>query len=271
MRDLSAVRTDWDEIEAEETRLLRELTVDEGIRQLIALHRAFESQLQETEDLFRADRAAYLIKLQQRLSQLAEWRGEYRMENLVQSLVALQERLEEAGILSVVIGGIAVTVWGEPRLTRDVDIKVLLDRDSAQLLLDAIRPDYVPLHPDPIGALELNGFLFVQDSLGTRLDLLLAETGFDMGVVRRAQAVELRPGLVARVCTAEDLIIYKLISLRPRDHADAESVVRRQGDSLDDAYVLDILRQFEQALDDSTLVAEYQRLRAVYGRLTHDG
>jgi len=68
-----------------------------------------------------------------------------------------------------------------------------------------------------------------------------------------------------------DLIIYKLISLRPRDHADAESVVRRQGDSLDDTYVLDILRQFEQALDDSTLVAEYQRLRAVYGRLTHDG
>lgn len=271
MRNLRAVRAGWDEIEAEETRLLRDLTVDEGIRQLIALHRAFESQLQETEDFFRADRTAYLTELQGRLSQLAEWRGEYRVENLVQSLVALQERLEEAGILSVVIGGVAVTVWGEPRLTRDVDIKVLLDRDSAQLLLDAILPDYVPLHPDPIGVLEAKGFLFVQDSLGTRLDLLLAETGFDVGVVRRAQAVELQPGLVARVCTAEDLIIYKLVSLRLRDHADAKSVVRRQGDSLDDAYVLDILRQFEQALDDSTLVAEYQRLRTMYGRLTHDG
>jgi len=84
MRDLSTVRAGWDEIAAEETRLLRELTVDEAIRQLIALYRAFEPQLRETEYLFRADRTAHLTKLQQRLGQLAEWRGEYRVENLVQ-------------------------------------------------------------------------------------------------------------------------------------------------------------------------------------------
>jgi hypothetical protein len=264
MQDLRVVRTGWDEIEANETHLLRELTIEEGIHQLIALQRAFEPQLRETEGLFRADRTLYLIELQRRLSRLAEWRGEYDVENLIQSLVALQERLDKAGLPSIVIGGVAIGVWGEPRLTRDVDLKVLLERDSAQLLLDAILPDYVPLHPDPIQALEFHGFLFVQDKPGTRLDLLLAETGFDVGAVQRARAIELQPGLVARVCSAEDLIIYKLISTRPRDHADAESVVRRQGDSLDDAYVLDILQQFEQALDDSTLVAEYRRLRAKY-------
>jgi len=46
------------------------------------------------------------------------------------------------------------------------------------------------------------------------------------------------------------------------DHEDAASVVRRQGDKLDDSYVLHWLGQFEHALDDSTLVAEYTRLRA---------
>lgn len=71
----------------------------------------------------------------------------------------------------------------------------------------------------------------------------------------------LGPGLVARVCSAEDLIVYKLISTRLRDYEDAASVIRRQGDALDDAYVLDWLHQFEQALDDSTLVAEYRRMR----------
>jgi hypothetical protein len=54
---------------------------------------------------------------------------------------------------------------------------------------------------------------------------------------------------------------FYLISTRLRDHEDAQSVVRRQGSSLDDDYVLDWLRQFEQALDDSTLVTEYQSLR----------
>jgi len=53
-----------------------------------------------------------------------------------------------------------------------------------------------------------------------------------------------------------------LISTRPRDHTDAEGVVRRQGDVLGDEYVLAWLRQFEIALDDSTLVDEYRRLRA---------
>jgi hypothetical protein len=51
-----------------------------------------------------------------------------------------------------------------------------------------------------------------------------------------------------------------------RDHEDAAGVVRRQGDALDDAYVLDWLRQFEQALDDSTLVAEYRRMRETGGK-----
>ena len=49
-------------------------------------------------------------------------------------------------------------------------------------------------------------------------------------------------------------------------HDDAESVVRRQGEALDDEYVLTWLRRFEQALDDSTLVATYRRMRARWSR-----
>jgi len=37
--------------------------------------------------------------------------------------------------------------------------------------------------------------------------------------------------------------------------------VRRQGQRLDDKYVLHWLRQLELALDDSMLVSTYQRLR----------
>ncbi|MBI2116442.1 MAG: hypothetical protein HYT85_15360 [candidate division NC10 bacterium] len=72
----------------------------------------------------------------------------------------------------------------------------------------------------------------------------------------------MEPGATIRVCSPEDLVIYKLASTRLRDHEDAASIIRRQGDKLDDRYVLHWLRQFEQALDDSTLVAEYGRLRA---------
>ncbi len=78
MNDLSRARAGWDEVEAEETRLLRQMTVQESVRHYMALQRAFEPQLQQTEALFRAERAAYLEELQRRLAKLNELDGESR-------------------------------------------------------------------------------------------------------------------------------------------------------------------------------------------------
>jgi hypothetical protein len=184
------------------------------------------------------------------------------VDDLLQSTVALQGRLRDAGIPSIVIGGVAVATWGEPRVTRDVDLKILLERDDADRLLAVLAPEYVSLLPDPRQLLRKQAMLFVQDVAGTRLDLLLADTPYDVVAIQRGRNVELQPGVVVRLCSPEDLVIYKLISTRLRDHEDAQSVIRRQGSGLDDNYALDWLRQFEQALDDSTLVVEYQRLRS---------
>jgi hypothetical protein len=183
------------------------------------------------------------------------------MENLFQSIQKIQKLLFDASIPSIVIGGIAVAAWGEPRLTRDVDLKIALTRDNADHLIKLIEKDYVSLLPDPKEALHKQGLLFIQDKLGTRLDLMLADTSYDILAIQRGRIVEITPGIEIRICSSEDLVLYKLISTRLRDHEDASSVVKRQGDILDDGYILDWLRQFEQALDDSTLVDEYQRLR----------
>jgi len=183
------------------------------------------------------------------------------MNPLYRSLVQLQRRLTAAGIASAVIGGIAVSVWARPRATQDIDFKVLLDRDAAQRLLNILTPDYIPLQANPLQALQRNGVLFVKDEAGIRIDLQLADTRLDESAIQRAQTIELEPGVTAQVCSAEDLIIYKMISTRPQDQIDVESLVRRQGQRLDDKYVLHWLHQLELALDDSTLVSTYQRLR----------
>ncbi len=183
------------------------------------------------------------------------------MNPLYQAVVKLQQRLSSAGIESAVIGGIAVSMWARPRATEDADFKVLLDRDGAEDLLHVLQPDYTPMQANPVAALRRNGVLFVTDSSGVRLDLQLADVSLDEAAIQRAQLIELEPGLSARVCSAEDLLIYKIISTRPLDQIDVENIVRSQGDKLDDQYVLHWLRQLEQALDDSTLVATYQRLR----------
>lgn len=70
--DLSRVRDGWQEVETEETRLLAQMTIQDSLRHLLALQRAFEPHLQQTEALFRAERLAYLEELQRRLAQLDE-------------------------------------------------------------------------------------------------------------------------------------------------------------------------------------------------------
>ena len=73
------------------------------------------------------------------------------MENLIRSVADLQRRLEEAGVPSVVIGGLAVSAWGEPRLTRDADLKVLARRDERGRILE-LMADFTTLHADPAEA-----------------------------------------------------------------------------------------------------------------------
>jgi len=182
------------------------------------------------------------------------------MESLYRAIQTLQKRLGDADILSIVIGGIAVGIWGEPRATRDADLKVQLERKDAERLLAVLTPDYVSLLPDPLEALRRQAMVFVQDAGGVRMDLLLADTPYDVVAVQRGREVEVQPGMTLRLCSAEDLVIYKLISTRPRDHEDVRGVTRRQGAALDHKYVLGWLRQFEEAFDDSTLVAEYRQL-----------
>ncbi|MEW5987875.1 MAG: DUF6036 family nucleotidyltransferase [Chloroflexota bacterium] len=259
MEKLAWLREGWEAMEAEEIRLLRQMTMAESIGQYLALQREFEPQLQATEVFFRQPRQQAIAEWQGRLSKLNLLNGA-GMPDLISSLAAFQARLEAAGIPCVAVGGLAVSLWGEPRLTRDVDVKVLIGREERQRLLNLLT-GYTSLHADPDAALRQNGYAFFLDPDGVRVDVMLAETSFDEAAIGRARLMEMQPGVVVRICSAEDLIIYKMVSLRAQDRADVEGVIRRQGDGLDDDYVVKWLREFEQALDDSTLVKEYQQMQ----------
>jgi len=67
---LKIISPNWDAIYAEETRLLRTLSPQEGLRQFFALMAEFQPWLQETESVFRNERNQALIQLQARLASL---------------------------------------------------------------------------------------------------------------------------------------------------------------------------------------------------------
>ena len=84
MMDLSRARQDWTEIELIKTQLLRQLTLEQGMQQYLALQSEFEPQLQETEGVFRQQRIHALTQLQARLASLNTRNGVV-MEHLIRS------------------------------------------------------------------------------------------------------------------------------------------------------------------------------------------
>jgi hypothetical protein len=73
MQDLSTLRTRWAEVEAEETRLLREMTIAERLRAFTMLYEAFTPRFRADEPAYLSEREAALIERQRRLVRLAQW------------------------------------------------------------------------------------------------------------------------------------------------------------------------------------------------------
>lgn len=147
--------------------------------------------------------------------------------------------LEEEGNPYMLIGGLAVVVWGEPRATRDVDVTVDLGGVSPRDFVAVARRVGEPLAEDPEDLAERGRVIPVLTPAGVAVDLVLALLSFEIEAIRRAVPINVE-GRHVRVCGAEDLLLHKVVSERPRDHEDVIGILRRQArvlelDALDEA------------------------------------
>lgn len=61
-------------------------------------------------------------------------------DSLIAALAALVQALNGAGVPVVVVGGVAASLMGRPRFTRDIDALVDLDEGRWPDIVDAARP-----------------------------------------------------------------------------------------------------------------------------------
>lgn len=145
----------------------------------------------------------------------------------------------------MLIGGQAVLLHGQPRLTEDIDITLGVDPSQLHVLEDVC--DALGLQPLPqdVPAFVRETFVLpVRDVVtAIRVDFIFSTTPYERQAIGRAVPVTLG-GVVIPFASAEDLIIHKLFAGRPRDLEDATGVVRRQGQRLDWAYVELWAREF---------------------------
>jgi len=148
-----------------------------------------------------------------------------------------------------VIGGIAVSVRGEPRFTADVDFVIGVDIDRGLELLSAVKGSaFAPLFSG-VDEVVRTSFLLPLRHLRTRVkvDLAIGLTGFERQLIKRSHQEDLG-GVSAPVATAEDLLLMKVLAGRPRDAEDGRSIALKQGPKLDWDYVLETGKALQDAV-----------------------
>ena len=126
----------------------------------------------------------------------------------------------------MVIGGQAVLLYGEPRLTRDIDITLGLDADGVENIL-SILPDLslVPLVKNPKEFVEKTMVLpTIDEESGIRVDFIFSFSPYERQALKRVRSVDFEGTRVA-FASLEDVIIHKIIAGRPRDIDDAKSIL----------------------------------------------
>jgi hypothetical protein len=178
-----------------------------------------------------------------------------------EALQKLKVFFEEHDIHYMVIGGLANTVWGQPRFTYDADLKVVLGALSIAEFGGLVGQQFSFRRPDAIAFAQRTYVLLVQVTDEVPADLSIGLLPYEVQAVGRALQINVE-GVLLPVCTAEDLIIHKAISKREKDWLDIEGILLRQRAKLDQDYISDWLDQFAAVLERPEILRRYRRLLA---------
>jgi len=162
----------------------------------------------------------------------------------------------------MVIGGIAAGVMGEPRVTGDVDIDILLGKDEITDFLNKAKKA---------------GFKFDAKACKTRvratgtfqihygdyhIDFIIASTEFEKEAFNRKQEIRLY-NIKAFFPTPEDLILLKIIPGRQQDLLDIQRIAMRHKNKLDTKYLEDWAKELSDEAEDARIVNELHKLLGV--------
>ena len=172
----------------------------------------------------------------------------------VDLLRALSAALRVHGCRWYLFGAQAVTIWGRPRLTTDVDVTIQLGSGRTEALLATLATAGFRL-----GFAATDAFVrvtrvlpLVHESSGMPLDIVLGGPGLEDQFLDRAITVRIGE-LSVPVISPEDLIVTKVLAGRAKDIEDIRGLLAARAASMDIAYVRGTLAAIEEALGQSDL------------------
>jgi len=168
---------------------------------------------------------------------------------LLAPLAALQRLLARFDDRGIIIGGVAASLLGKPRLTADVDAMLLLSiEDLPRLMEVAAQEGLVPRITNAQDFARCHRVLLLRhQESGINVDISLGLLPFEVEAVERSTVHQIG-SLAIRLPTPEDLIIFKAVAHRPKDLLDIQALVESHPD-LDRSHIERWVCEFARLLE----------------------
>ena len=178
----------------------------------------------------------------------------------VNVLIELTRWFETAKVPGVVIGGVAASLLGRPRATRDIDALIFVAEDRwGELIALASGFGMAPRVDNPLGfAARTRVLLLRHVATGIDIDVIVGGLPFEEEAIARAAIFEVG-GAGIRLPRVEDLLVMKAVAQRPQDMRDIEGLLDAHPEA-DVASARRWIMEFATAMTMPDMVKEFDKL-----------
>jgi hypothetical protein len=182
--------------------------------------------------------------------------------SLLAALADLMRWLDAAKMPSMVIGGVAASVLGQPRLTQDVDaLAIVPEAHWPDAMSHAAHFGIVPCIQDALGFAHRSRVLMMRHAAsGIDLDITFGGLTFEQAAVANCQ-VHTVCGVSVRLPRVEDLMVMKAIARRPKDLQDIQGLLAAHPE-VDIVLVRKWISEFATAIGTSDMLEAFDQLLA---------
>lgn len=180
------------------------------------------------------------------------------VNSLERALRDISALLDANQIAYMVIGGLANAKWGNPRATLDIYLTIWAPDHNIQHVVSFLEKSYTILVEKPMTFISETRVLPIKAREGQRIDVIFGELPFERDAIERAVNVQIGQTFV-KFCTAEDLILLKIISPRPKDAEDVQGIVKFQKEQLDYNYLEPRIRELAELLEQPGIKQNWEK------------
>jgi len=190
------------------------------------------------------------------------WVVERVPATLLAALIDLMEWLDATGVPSMIIGGVAASILGQPRLTQDVDaLAILPEGEWADAVSSAALYGILPRIEGPLDFARRSRVLLMRHvESGIDIDVTFGGLLFERAAIDNSNVHDIG-GLRVRLPRVEDLLIMKAVARRPKDLLDIEGLLAAHPEA-DIATVRQWVSEFATAMSTSDMLDEFDKLVA---------